>query len=65
MLLFFNALVELNQACNEMMALATRCVHPETQKSYIKSISGGKNNSTEPVKVSISHPSVILLSLEA
>lgn len=37
-----------------MTALGTQCVHPETQKSYIKSISGGKNNSTEPVRVRIS-----------
>lgn len=37
-----------------MMALSTQCVHPETQKSYIKGITGGKNNSTEPVRVSVS-----------
>ena len=34
-----------------MTALGAQCVHPETQKSYIKSISGGKNISAEQVKV--------------
>jgi hypothetical protein len=30
-----------------MLALKDKCVHPESQKTYIKSFSGGKNNSPE------------------
>lgn len=34
-----------------MRALQTKCVNPSTQKPYIKSLTGGKNNSIEAFKV--------------
>ena len=34
-----------------MMALAQNCVHPGTKEPYIKSLTGGKQNSGEPIKV--------------
>ena len=30
-----------------MLALSEKCLHPTSQKPYIKSFSGGKNNSPE------------------
>lgn len=30
-----------------MMTLSEKCIHPTSQKPYIKSFSGGKNNSPE------------------
>jgi hypothetical protein len=30
-----------------MLALGEKCIHPTSQKPYIKSFSGGKNNSPE------------------
>jgi hypothetical protein len=35
------------QACQRMLALREKCVHPTSQKPYVKSSSGGKNNSPE------------------
>lgn len=34
-----------------MLALAHTCLHPETQKPYLKSITGGKDNSIEGIQV--------------
>lgn len=36
-----------------MLALKDRCVSPETGKPYIKSFSGGKDNSPEGASVSL------------
>jgi hypothetical protein len=30
-----------------MLALGEKCIHPNSQKPYIKSFTGGKNNSPE------------------
>ncbi|KAF2829861.1 hypothetical protein CC86DRAFT_367781 [Ophiobolus disseminans] len=38
---------KINEACNRMLALSDKCVHPTSQRTYIKSFSGGKNNSPE------------------
>lgn len=35
------------QACARFLALKSECIHPASQESYIKSVSGGKNNSPE------------------
>lgn len=41
------------QVTREMLALKYRCVRPGTGKPYIKSFTGGKNNSPEDANVSI------------
>ncbi|OAK98439.1 hypothetical protein IQ06DRAFT_379270 [Phaeosphaeriaceae sp. SRC1lsM3a] len=38
---------QIKEACNRMLALREKCIHPTSQKPYIKSFSGGKNNSPE------------------
>lgn len=40
------------QACSEMLALKSSCLHPTTQTAYIKSLTGGLNNSPENLAVS-------------
>lgn len=35
-----------------MLALRDQCVHPDTGKSYVKSIVGGRENSLEGLHVS-------------
>lgn len=35
-----------------MLGLKDSCVHPTSQKPYIKSASGGKDNSSEGIQVS-------------
>lgn len=42
----------LRQVAQEMLALKDRCLHPETGKPYIKSFTGGKDNSPEGLGVS-------------
>jgi len=42
---------DVQQALEGMRALRTKCVNPSTQKPYIKSLTGGKNNSIEAFKV--------------
>lgn len=34
-----------------MLALEHTCLHPETQKPYLKSVTGGKDNSIEGIQV--------------
>jgi hypothetical protein len=46
-----------------MLALGEKCIHPTSQKPYIKSFSGGKNNSPEGhavQKKSTSSPRLLL-----
>lgn len=38
-----------------MLALQDECIHPESQQKYIKSFSGGKNNSPEGQAVRLCH----------
>lgn len=42
----------LLQACKRMLALGEKCVHPTSQKPYVKFITGGVNNSPEGLAVS-------------
>ncbi|THV83135.1 hypothetical protein D6D29_04127 [Aureobasidium pullulans] len=39
--------------CDRMVGLKNTCIHPETQKPYMKSYGGGKNNSPEGAAVSV------------
>ncbi|KAI1385368.1 dabb-domain-containing protein [Hypoxylon trugodes] len=36
---------EAKAACERMLALGNNCIHPTTQKPYVKVIGGGKDNS--------------------
>ncbi|CAO2651252.1 Nn.00g095490.m01.CDS01 [Neocucurbitaria sp. VM-36] len=38
---------QIEEACKGMLALKDQCIHPTSQKNYILSSSGGKNNSPE------------------
>lgn len=40
------------KACNGMMALRTACVNPSSLQPYIRSLTGGKDNSPEGLQVS-------------
>lgn len=42
-----------DKACNGMMALRTGCVNPSSLQPYIKSLTGGKDNSLEGLQVSL------------
>ncbi|OIW26866.1 stress responsive A/B barrel domain protein [Coniochaeta ligniaria NRRL 30616] len=46
---------EVQDLCDRMLALKTNCVHPETKKTYIKSATGGKENSAEGLQNGITH----------
>ena len=35
------------QTCKRMLALRDKCLHPTTQKPYVKSSVGGRDNSPE------------------
>lgn len=37
--------------CDEMLALRTNCINPQTNKPYIITSSGGKDNSPEGAQV--------------
>jgi hypothetical protein len=52
--------------CSRMLALKDTCMHPQSQKPYIKSYGGGKNNSPEGAAVRIHlHVSMLPSPLEA
>lgn len=38
---------QIQDACNRMLALGEKCLHPASNRPYIKSFTGGKNNSPE------------------
>lgn len=40
------------KVCARMLALKDTCIHPTTQKPYIKASSGGIDNSIEGIQVS-------------
>ncbi|KAF2114663.1 hypothetical protein BDV96DRAFT_494718 [Lophiotrema nucula] len=40
-------LQQVEEACERMLALREKCIHPSTQKPYIKMSTGGRNNSPE------------------
>ncbi|KAI1394823.1 stress responsive A/B barrel domain protein [Hypoxylon fuscum] len=46
---------EVRAACSGMNALPEMCVHPTTQKKYIKSVGGGKDNSPEGLQNGMTH----------
>ncbi|EOA91147.1 hypothetical protein ACJQWK_11239 [Exserohilum turcicum] len=38
---------QIAEACKRMLELKDQCIHPTSQKPYIRSFTGGKNNSPE------------------
>ncbi|KAI3339153.1 stress responsive A/B barrel domain-containing protein [Ustulina deusta] len=54
----FKALVppeEVKAACEGMLALGEKCVHPTTKAPYVKLLGGGKDNSPESHQDGITH----------
>ncbi|KAJ5952627.1 Dimeric alpha-beta barrel [Penicillium vulpinum] len=49
----------IHDACERMIALKDNCVHPTSQSPYIKSASGGKDNSPEGIQNGITHAFVV------
>ncbi|KAJ5800167.1 uncharacterized protein N7518_002235 [Penicillium psychrosexuale] len=49
----------VHDACERMLGLKDSCVHPTSQQPYIKSSSGGKDNSTEGIQNGITHAFVV------
>lgn len=48
-----------------MLGLRDKCVHPTTKAPYIRTSSGGRNNSIEDVKAGYSHGFVVVFESEA
>ncbi|KAJ5990313.1 hypothetical protein N7522_010520 [Penicillium canescens] len=46
-------------ACQRMLALRDDCLHPSSQKPYIKASLGGKDNSPEGIQNGITHAFVV------
>ncbi|KAI0475049.1 dabb-domain-containing protein [Xylariaceae sp. FL0804] len=42
-------------ACDRMVALGEKCIHPTSQKPYVKTIGGGRDNSWEGLQGGITH----------
>jgi len=53
------------QACAHMVSLKETCMHPQSNKPYITSLSGGKDNSPEGLQVGVPYPSLGLRWLVA
>ncbi|KAI9371399.1 hypothetical protein BJX61DRAFT_511651 [Aspergillus egyptiacus] len=49
----------INDVCARMLALKENCLHPASQKPYIVSSSGGKDNSPEGIQNGITHAFVV------
>ncbi|GFP55792.1 hypothetical protein TASIC1_0005065000 [Trichoderma asperellum] len=50
---------DVQNVCSEMLALKSGCLHPTTQTTYIKSLTGGTNNSPEPHQNGFTHAFVV------
>ncbi|PLB34914.1 Dabb family protein [Aspergillus candidus] len=49
----------VKDACSRMLALKDNCVHPASQRPYIKSAVGGADNSPEGIQGGITHAFVM------
>ncbi|KAJ6102774.1 stress responsive A/B barrel domain protein [Penicillium sp. IBT 16267x] len=49
----------INAACDRMLALKDTCIHPSSQKPYIKASTGGADNSIEASQNGITHAFVV------
>ncbi|KAI6572581.1 hypothetical protein MCOR04_007600 [Pyricularia oryzae] len=50
----------IQEVCSNMVALKDNCLHPASQMPYIKSMSGGKDNSPENLQICFFGPHVRL-----
>ncbi|KAI1129735.1 stress responsive A/B barrel domain-containing protein [Nemania abortiva] len=48
-------LEEVKAACDGMLALGDKCVHPTTKAPYMKTLGGGKDNSPENLSGGLTH----------
>ncbi|KAI5863725.1 dabb-domain-containing protein [Durotheca rogersii] len=46
---------EVKAACTRMLALGDHCIHPTSQKPYVKVIGGGKDSSPEGHQHGMTH----------
>ncbi|EHK42218.1 uncharacterized protein TrAtP1_011901 [Trichoderma atroviride] len=49
----------VQNAVSEMLALKSGCLHPTTQTTYIKALTGGINNSPENLQNGFTHAFVV------
>ncbi|KAK1579976.1 stress responsive A/B barrel domain-containing protein [Colletotrichum navitas] len=50
---------DVKSICDSMLALRDNCIHPTSNKTYIKSIAGGLDNSPEGLQDGITHVFVV------
>ncbi|KAJ5338734.1 hypothetical protein N7452_005462 [Penicillium brevicompactum] len=53
---------DIHDACQRMLALKDNCIHPSSELPYIKSASGGKDNSPEGIQGGITHAFIVEFS---
>ncbi|KAL3470489.1 dabb-domain-containing protein [Aspergillus californicus] len=46
---------DVKKACEEVISLKDTCIHPSSQRPYIKSFRGGSDNSPEGAQKGITH----------
>jgi len=56
---------QVEEACDRMLALKDKCLSTSSQKPYIKSFSGGRNNSKEGHAGPFTHGFVVEFETEA
>ncbi|KAJ5558876.1 hypothetical protein N7461_002848 [Penicillium sp. DV-2018c] len=49
----------IRDTCERILSLKDNCIHPSSQKPYITSVSGGKDNSPEGIQNGITHAFVV------
>ncbi|KAE8414668.1 stress responsive A/B barrel domain-containing protein [Aspergillus pseudocaelatus] len=49
----------VQNACKRMLSLKDHCLHPSTGKPYIRSASGGRDNSPEGAQGGITHAFIV------
>ncbi|KAJ8084906.1 hypothetical protein PM082_003683 [Marasmius tenuissimus] len=49
---------KIAEICSGMLGLKDKCIHPKTKKPYIKSATGGIDNSTEGLQGGVTHVSI-------
>ncbi|PLB44826.1 stress responsive A/B barrel domain-containing protein [Aspergillus steynii IBT 23096] len=52
--------LDVEEVCQRMLGLKEGCIHPETKKPYIKSLTGGKDISNEGLQNGYSHSFVAI-----
>ncbi|KAF2088921.1 dabb-domain-containing protein [Saccharata proteae CBS 121410] len=55
----------VKDVCTHLLSLKDNCLHPTSQKPYIKSAIGGRDNSPEGIQRGITHAFVVEFDNEA